>query len=66
MTVELRLNHLAVREANAAASHAWRVMDKARIAHVEAQKEYEATWTEAYEFAKKADRNKDGYGIVPQ
>ena len=66
MTVELRLNHLAVREANAVASPAWRAMDEARIAHDEAQEEYSSVWHEAYQMAKKADRNKNGYGIMPR
>lgn len=66
MTVELRLNHLAVREANVVASSAWQAMDKARIAHNEAQEEYASVWHKAYKMAKKADRNKNGCGIMPR
>jgi hypothetical protein len=62
----MRLNHLAVAEANAVASPAWQAKDKARLAYEASQVEYDAVWNEAYEIAKKADRNKDGYGIMPQ
>ena len=66
MPTELRLNHLAVAEANAIASPAWQAKDKAHKAFIKAEAAYIMTWNEAYEIAKVADRNKDGYGIMPQ